>query len=181
MQEPSNGFVLRRPMSGAVGVGSYHDVLGPLFCEFFRGPNEATHYGLTTDLDRAHRFEPNTVNADDFLSSILACNGNLGRESDFVGLADRVGVSPAAVAEWVATTVWLEIRTVATPVFLHRFEGRIERSSEWTRELSRAYRFSPSKVLLGDDLESVRRHGRLVPVAAACDEPLNTGIGWCDG
>jgi hypothetical protein len=27
MQEPSNGFVLRRRMSGAVIVGSYQDVL----------------------------------------------------------------------------------------------------------------------------------------------------------
>jgi hypothetical protein len=175
MQEPSNGFVLRRRMSGAVIVGSYHDVLGPLFWELFRGANPA-HYGLTTDVDRAHRFEPNESDTDAFLSSILECNKRLGRFGDFGALSKRVGISQAAFAEWVAAAVWLEIRAPATPLFLRRFEGRIERSSEWTRELSRAHRFSPSKVLLGGDSDSIRGHGRLVPVAAAWDEPLKQRV-----
>ncbi len=75
--------------------------------------------------------------------------------------------------------MWIEIRSPSTLLFLQRFDGRIERSSEWTHDLSRAYRFSPSAVLLGSELDAVRRHGRLVPVSAAHQLPQTQqqGIG----
>jgi hypothetical protein len=154
-------------MSGAVIVGSFHDVLGPLFWEFFEGPGEAAHYGLTTDVDRAHRFECDEADADDFLTRVISCNSRLERFGDFGALSQRARISPGEIAEWAATSVWLEVRAPSTLLYLRRFDGRVERSSEWTRELSRAHRFSASTVLLGSVADSVHGHGRLVPVAAA--------------
>ncbi|WP_321794614.1 hypothetical protein [Caballeronia sp. J97] len=86
MQQPSSGFVLRRRMSTAMIVGSYHDVLGPLFLELFVGSNETAHYGLTAVVDRAHRFESDEVSVDamdDFIGRVLDCNSRLDQLGDF--------------------------------------------------------------------------------------------------
>lgn len=171
MQEPSNGFVLRRPMHGDVIVSSYHVVLGAVLWEGVGGPNDIAHYGLTCDVDRAHRFEHDAEDVDTFLSHILECNAALGRESDFVPLSERAGVSPTAFSERVATAVWLEVRVCAVPVFLRRFEGRIDRSAERTRDLWDAHRFSPSTVLAGRGLDVIRPYDRLVPISAAREAP----------
>lgn len=175
MQEHSSGFVLRRRMRAAVIVGSFHDEVGPLFQELFVGSNDTAHYGLTTDVDRAHRFECGEVSVDamdNFLGHVLDCNSRLDRLGDFWTLSECAGSSPTELPEWTTATVWIEIRSPSTLLFLRRFDGRIERSSEWTRDLSRAHRFSPSAVLLGSELDAARRHGQFVPVSAARQSPV---------
>lgn len=165
--EPSNGFVLRRPMSGDVIVGSYHVMLGPVFWECFRDPNQIAYYGLTFDVDRAHRFESDSMDKDALLSQILESYADLDPGSDFEQVGKRTGVSRTEFVEWIANTVWLEVRVCTVPVFLCRLQGRIDRSSECTRDLSCAHRFSPSTALFGKDLDAIRLHGRLVPATAA--------------
>jgi hypothetical protein len=140
MQDTSNGFVLRRWMNGTVIVGSYHDVLGSVFWEIYieAEADGVAHYGLTLEIDRAHRFAVDAVDIFGTMGRVLTDNARLDRGSDFVAMTMPFDLSPEAFAKRVATTVWFEIRTVATPLFLRRFEGQIDRSSEWTRSLAHA-------------------------------------------
>ena len=96
MHEPLNGCVLRRRMNGAVIVGSSHDVLGLLLGEFCRGTDETAYYGLTTDVDQAHRFEPSEAYMDAFLSSILGSRVLRGSELERLRRLGRL--VPAAAA-----------------------------------------------------------------------------------
>lgn len=68
MQEPLDVFVLRKAVTGSYIVGSYHRVMGPVFLDVFHSVER--HYRLTLNLDRAHRFERNTVDIDAFLSKL---------------------------------------------------------------------------------------------------------------
>ncbi|SAK73668.1 hypothetical protein AWB80_04142 [Caballeronia pedi] len=144
MQKAANGFVLGRCMTGTVIVGSYHVALGPIFWESFREPNGVRHHGLTSGGDRAHRFKHDSNDLDAFASGIFERNAALESDSDLVRLPARADVSASAFAEWVATTVWMEVSVGPTPVFLCSFDGYIDRSSQWTRDLSAAHRFSAS-------------------------------------
>lgn len=166
MQKAANRFVLRRRMTGTVIAGSYHVVLGPVFWESFRGKNVTTHYGLTCDIDRAHRFE-DTDDFDAFLSGILKSNADLESNSDFVRLGARADVSASAFAEWVATTVWLEVSVSLAPVFLCNFDGYFNRASQWTRELSAAHRFGALDADGARNMDVIKLHGCLVSLSSA--------------
>jgi hypothetical protein len=68
MQKAASGLVLRRRITGTVLVGTYHVALGPVFWESSRAPNCMRHYGVTCDVDRAHRFEHDFDDLDAFLA-----------------------------------------------------------------------------------------------------------------
>ncbi len=79
-QRLDDGFVLKRFVTGSVVVASYHPVIGPLFWDVSRSIRfgESTHYGLTTEIDRAHRFERDAASNEAFLQRILDCNLDTG-------------------------------------------------------------------------------------------------------
>jgi hypothetical protein len=167
MREPSSEFVLQRRMSAAAIVGSFHEVLGPLFLERFVGADENADYGLAADVNRAHRFDSDDVDTDDFLRRVLDCSTRLDGLGDFDSLSASVGISATELVEWATNTVWIEIRTPSMLLFLRRFDGCIKRWSEWARDLFLAHRFGPSAVSPAGEFGAIRRYGRIVPILAA--------------
>lgn len=192
-QRLDDGFVLKRFVTGSVVVASYHPVIGPLFWDVSRSIRfgESTHYGLTTEIDRAHRFERDAASNEAVLQRILDCNLDTGELTvrtsaeagcrmvggDFIALGDLAAVSPAALVDWTITTAWIEVPAPSAPYFLRRFEGSIGPFAEWTRDVVRAHRFSTSEVLLSRELDSARAYGRFVPTSRAAIESPTRKVG----
>jgi hypothetical protein len=183
----TSGFVLRRIVHGAVIVASHHQAIGPLYWNVFDGTRLGglNHHGITTMLKHAYRFQRGTVPFDAFLEKIYKSNTHVvdaevthqngqvettavrAASGDFVALADLAGLSPQAIVDWIRTTAWIEIPAPPVMFFLRRYDGSVGHRSEWTATLAEAHRFSASRVLIGEELGEIRRHGRLVPVGVA--------------
>ncbi|EKS72537.1 hypothetical protein BURK_003772 [Burkholderia sp. SJ98] len=165
MQEPLDVFVLRKAVTGSYIVGSYHRVMGPVFLDAVRSVER--HCGLTLNLDRAHRFERDTVDIDGFLSKLDESYHESGvATGDFASLCNNFSVTRGALAEWARATPWIEVFAPAPPLYLLAFEAGIERSSPWTRDIAQAHRFSAREILLEPSLRRIEPHGRFVSLTA---------------
>jgi hypothetical protein len=186
-EEATEEFVLRRIGRESVVVASYHHAIGPLFWNLFDGtrPMGLNHYGITSMMKHACRFPRGNVPFDVFLERIWQSNTDVdevevihadgevetthvrGPSGDFVALADLAGESPQAIFEWMRTTAWIEIPAPPATFFLRRYDGCIGHRAEWTANLAEAHKFTASQVSGEEKGHEIRRHGRLVPVAAA--------------
>ncbi len=165
MQEPLDVFVLRNAVTGSYVVGSYHRVMGPVFLDVFRSAER--HYGLTLNLERAHRFERNTVDIDGFLAKLDESNHESGVPAgDFTSLCNHSSVSPESLAAWTRATPWIEVLAPEPPLYLRAFGAAIERGSPWTPDVSQAHRFSAREILLEPSLRRIEPHGRFVALTA---------------
>jgi hypothetical protein len=72
--EANEKFVLRRMVADGVVVGSFYPGIGPVFWAFIDHAdcNAPDHFGLTTDIDDAHRFRTGPVPFRNFEAHIWA-------------------------------------------------------------------------------------------------------------
>ncbi len=101
-------------------VGAYHDLLGTLFWVRPNETNETERYELTADIDGPHRFDIDELDAEGLLSSALDCGSSFDRFIDRAPLSERAVISPAAFAQWVASTAWLATRTSIALSFMRQ-------------------------------------------------------------
>ncbi|KMZ11279.1 hypothetical protein BHUM_01060 [Candidatus Burkholderia humilis] len=140
MQESWNGLAFRRRRPGPLIVGSYHELLGPLFWALSNQSNdgnETSWYELTANVDRAHRFNIDELGAEGRLFSARDCSPSLDRLIDRVPQNKRAAISLATFARWVASTTWLEISVSASPSIarlrpMSRLDGLASRSTKPT-------------------------------------------------
>jgi hypothetical protein len=187
-------FVLRRVMSGAVVVASFHPVIGPVFWAYADGAdcNSDDYYGLTTDIDDANRFRPGEVGIASFLNRIWWDNHEeddaeiKGPDSGetliypievptgcFEWLARHAGTTADAIARWFNSALWVEYAAPAKTLFLKDFNGFVGYLPEWTAYPQHALTFSRSELDDEDDMdvELARGLGKFVPLSSASDIP----------
>jgi hypothetical protein len=189
-KQASEQFVLRRVVSGGVVVGSYHPAIGPVFWEFVDNSdcNAPDHFGLTTDIEGAHRFRSEQVPFRNFEAHIWSCNeeegevtqGEPGGEDystftadipggDFASLARQAGVEVGDIVGWFWATPWIEVPAPAKAYFLRDLNGVIGYRPEWTEWLGDAAVFSSAELEDHEDLDTMmaRALGEFVPRASA--------------
>lgn len=197
-KQASEQFVLRRVVSGGVVVGSYHPAIGPVFWEFVDNSdcNAPDHFGLTTDIEGAHRFRSEQVPFRNFEAHIWSCSeeegevtqGEPGDEDyftftadipggDFASLARQAAVDVGEIVGWFWATPWLEIPAPAKAYFLRDLNGFIGYRPEWTDRAADATVFCAVELEDAEDLDVVlaKKLGEFAPLEFAEDlEPSLT-------
>ncbi|MCM3609524.1 hypothetical protein M4D49_29040 [Cupriavidus pauculus] len=177
-------YVARQIMRGAVVVAAHHPVLGAVYWSFTdeSDVNAPDHYGLTTQLDSAHRFRPGHVPYANFQTAIRECNtreviydnasgqyeGDVGC-GDFSLVASDIGLDANTVLAWFERAVWVECPAPHLVRYIGDFNGYVGYRPVWTEQLSEALRFSQGEIEAKDDLDVslACASGEMVAVAEA--------------
>lgn len=170
-------YLLRRVVSNAVVMASFHPVIGPVFWSFYDNSdcNAPNQFGLSRDVDLAHRFKPGKVEYLWFKSNIAECNhkemdleeGRPGDENyciyttdvpsgDFAYLAQQASTTASAIYEWFKDAPWLEFPAPTN----------IGYRAEWTENPKEALLFFASELEDDDelDVQLAKNLGTFVPV-----------------
>ncbi|WP_175816899.1 hypothetical protein [Burkholderia diffusa] len=169
-QREMTEYVARKVTRGAVVVAARHPVVGLIYWWFLDESevNYPDHFGLTTNIELAHRFSPRNVPYERFRSAILECNTEEGWEGhedeygpfevtiaagDFRSLAKAPDIDPDALLEWFEHIPWVACPAPPTVHYIADFNGYLGYRAVWTDNLAQATRFSHSEIHDDEDLD----------------------------
>ncbi|WP_277185764.1 hypothetical protein [Caballeronia sp. BR00000012568055] len=138
-QEPWNGMALGWRAQGAVIVGSYHELLGALFwtlfneCDECSEGNEVARYVLTANVEHAHRFDMDEVDAQGLLSSAFKSDTSIDQFFERIPPSGRAVISSAVLLRWIASSAWLEINVDSARLPLRQMLATTERDDDAAR------------------------------------------------